>query len=175
MTDLIKRDDALAAIDTFRRDFEQSWKVQFSADIKALPAAPAVNPPEYLCTFPSCGCVAKGRWCPAPRSPDAIRKAAMLDAGYDTPVDPVVNDPPDWIWYGEDNDGKIHTSLGRWQKHLCQVRYKLAEIQPTEHDHHIDPAAIREATLREAAALCDRYPYVEGVKTAILAMIGEKK
>jgi hypothetical protein len=38
MTDLINRDDALAAIDTFRRDFEQSWKVQFSADIKALPA-----------------------------------------------------------------------------------------------------------------------------------------
>ena len=37
MEDLIKRDDALAAIDTFRRDFEQSWKVQFSADIAALP------------------------------------------------------------------------------------------------------------------------------------------
>ena len=38
MTDLIKRDDELAAIDTFKRDFEQSWKVQFSADIAALPA-----------------------------------------------------------------------------------------------------------------------------------------
>ena len=38
MTDLIKRDDALAAINTFKRDFEQSWKVQFSADMKALPA-----------------------------------------------------------------------------------------------------------------------------------------
>jgi hypothetical protein len=38
MTNLIKRDDALAAIDTFKRDFEQSWKVQFSADIAALPA-----------------------------------------------------------------------------------------------------------------------------------------
>ena len=43
MTDLIKRDDALDAVDTFKRDFEQSWKVQFSADIKALPAIdPAV-------------------------------------------------------------------------------------------------------------------------------------
>ena len=43
MTDLIKRDDALAAIDTFKRDFEQSWKAQFSADIRALPAVdPAV-------------------------------------------------------------------------------------------------------------------------------------
>lgn len=39
----------------------------------------------------------------------------------------------------------------------------------------IDPAATREAALREAAELCDRYPYVEGVKTAILALIGEKK
>ena len=38
MTDLIKRDDALAAIDTFKRDFEQSWKMQFSAAISALPA-----------------------------------------------------------------------------------------------------------------------------------------
>ena len=38
MSDLIKREDALATIDTFKRDFEQSWKVQFSADIAALPA-----------------------------------------------------------------------------------------------------------------------------------------
>lgn len=36
--DLIKRDDALATIDTFKRNFEQPWKVQFSADIAALPA-----------------------------------------------------------------------------------------------------------------------------------------
>lgn len=36
--DLIKRDDALATIDTFKRNFEQPWKVQFSADIRALPA-----------------------------------------------------------------------------------------------------------------------------------------
>lgn len=45
MTDLIKRDDVLAAIDTFKRDFEQSWKVQFSADIKALPA---INPADRI-------------------------------------------------------------------------------------------------------------------------------
>ena len=57
--------------------------------------------------------------------PAAIRKAAMLDAGYDTPA--------------------------------------------------INPAAIREAALREAAALCDRYPYVEGVKTALIDLIGETK
>jgi hypothetical protein len=35
---LIKLDDALATIDTFKRNFEQPWKVQFSADIRALPA-----------------------------------------------------------------------------------------------------------------------------------------
>lgn len=40
----------------------------------------APDPPEYLCTFPSCGCVAKGRWCPAPRSPAAIREAALREA-----------------------------------------------------------------------------------------------
>ena len=33
--------------------------------------------------------------------------------------------------------------------------------------------ATREAALREAAALCDRYPYVEGVRTAIFELIGE--
>ena len=86
MTDLIKRDDALAAIDTFKRDFEQSWKVQFSADIKALPA-----------------------------------------------VDPVVI-------------------------------------------HQVDPAAIREAALREAAEVAHELSLRWGahsVKAAILALIGE--
>ena len=38
MTDLIKREDALATIDTFERDFEQSWRVQFRANIYAIPA-----------------------------------------------------------------------------------------------------------------------------------------
>lgn len=38
----------------------------------------------------------------------------------------------------------------------------------------IDPAAIREAALREAAALCDWYPYVEGVRTAIYELMGVK-
>ncbi len=36
--DLIKRSDVLSMIDAFERDFQQSWKVQFSADIRALPA-----------------------------------------------------------------------------------------------------------------------------------------
>lgn len=33
-------------------------------------------------------------------------------------------------------------------------------------------AVIREAALREAAEMCDRYPYLEGVKNAILELIG---
>lgn len=41
----------------------------------------------------------------------------------------------DWIWYGVDENGDRHVSLGRWQKHPCQFRYKFVEIQPTEHDH----------------------------------------
>jgi hypothetical protein len=57
------------------------------------------------------------------------------------------------------------TDLGKQQRILAAFRAIPA----------IDPAAIREAALREAAELCDRFPYVEGVKTAILALIGEKK
>jgi hypothetical protein len=41
--------------------------------------------------------------------------------------------------------------------------------------HNADPAAIREAALREVLALCKDYPYVEGVENAILELIGEKK
>lgn len=42
---------------------------------------------------------------------------------------------PEWIWYGKDDEGNSRISTGRWAKHACQMRYKLAEIQPTEHDH----------------------------------------
>jgi len=42
---------------------------------------------------------------------------------------------PEWIWYGEDDEGNCHVSTGRWAKKPCQKRYKIAEIQPTEHDH----------------------------------------
>jgi hypothetical protein len=36
--DLIKRSDVLSMIDAFERDFEQSWKAQFRADVDAIPA-----------------------------------------------------------------------------------------------------------------------------------------
>jgi hypothetical protein len=35
--DLIKRSDVLFMIDAFQRDFEQSWRVQFRANIYAIP------------------------------------------------------------------------------------------------------------------------------------------
>jgi hypothetical protein len=35
--DLIKRSDVLFMIDAFERDFEQSWRVQFRADVDAIP------------------------------------------------------------------------------------------------------------------------------------------
>lgn len=46
-----------------------------------------------------------------------------------------MSDAADWIWYGTDAEGDAVISFGRWAKHPCQNRYKLAEIQPTEHDH----------------------------------------
>lgn len=54
----------------------------------------------------------------------------------------------DWVWYGVDSDGNSHVSLGRWQKHPCQFRYKFADPQPTEHDHRAD---LHDATERKLA------------------------
>lgn len=48
------------------------------------------------------------------------------------------------------------------------VSYTRSDLTP-------DPAAIREAALREVLALCKDYPYVNGVENAILELIGEKK
>ena len=135
MTDLIKRDDATDAAmkaacdwvngDTANPDEGVSFAIQ--AAITALPAVTVVNAPEYLCTFPQCGCVAKGQWCPVPCT--AIRKAALLDAGYDTPA--------------------------------------------------IDPAAIREAALREAYEVVYKWWFDDGnalPQELILALIkGETK
>ena len=84
MTELIKRDDALAAIDTFKRDFEQSWKVQFSADIKALPAVPThryAGESEASVYdrkgFPPIGLQGHAHAPVADRQPAAIREAAL--------------------------------------------------------------------------------------------------
>jgi hypothetical protein len=42
---------------------------------------------------------------------------------------------PEWLWYGESEDGKPVVTFGRWPKRGAKWRYKFAEIQPTEHDH----------------------------------------
>lgn len=39
-----------------------------------------------------------------------------------------------WLWYSEDAAGQ-HVTFGRWPKFSGAVRFKRAEIQPTEHDH----------------------------------------
>ncbi len=44
---------------------------------------------------------------------------------------------PEWIWYCESTSGVPVVSFGRWAKNPQQARYKLAEIQPTEHDHPV--------------------------------------
>ena len=46
----------------------------------------------------------------------------------------VEQQPPEWLWWGE-VDGKDIVTFGRWPKRGAMWRYKLAEIQPTEHDH----------------------------------------
>jgi hypothetical protein len=118
MTDLIKREDALATIDTFKRDFEQSWKVQFSADIKALPAVPT-------------------------HSYAGESEASVYDRkGF----------PPIGL------QGHAHAPV--------------ADSHPA-----IDPAAIREAALREAAwCFDDDVGHPSKARAAILALIkGETK
>ena len=42
--------------------------------------------------------------------------------------------PPEWLWWGE-TDGVDVVTFGRWPRKGARWRYKLAEIQPTEHDH----------------------------------------
>lgn len=45
----------------------------------------------------------------------------------------VEQQPPEWLWWGE-VDGKDIVTFGRWPKRGARWRYKLAEIQPIEHD-----------------------------------------
>ena len=62
----------------------------------------------------------------------------------------------DWVWYGVDENGESHVSLGRWQKHPCQFRYKFAEVQPTEHDHtRADPIPAAALAVPEVQALVE--------------------
>lgn len=51
---------------------------------------------------------------------------------------------PEWIWYCESTTGPMVT-FGRWAKNPQQKRYKLADIQPTEHDHPAPAVAVKVA------------------------------
>lgn len=71
-------------------------------------------------------------------------RSCLLDkpeAGEGEKPGEVVANRPEWIWYCESTSGVPVVTFGRWPKHPQQVRYKLAEIQPTEHDHPTPPAA----------------------------------
>jgi len=58
-------------------------------------------------------------------------------------------EPPEWLWWGEVNGTDVVT-FGRWPKHGARWRYKLADIQPTEHDHAPSTDQRREEIAREA-------------------------
>lgn len=74
----------------------------------------------------------------------AIREAraaiAAMSSWRDVKTDPPPRDAPDWLWYAE-IDGNQLVTFGRWPKDGRQVRYKVAPIQPTEHDHPPLPPA----------------------------------
>ena len=77
-----------------------------------------------------------------------------------------MTDNPDriWAWYDAEYD-VISGGLKKFPLPLA-VEYIRADLVKPE------ILFIREAALREAAEMCDRYPYLEGVKNAILELIG---
>lgn len=134
-------------------DYEARILAALTPVADSPPADPVVNAPEYLCTFPQCGCVAKGQWCPVPCT--AVRKAALLDAGYDTTaIDPAAIREAARLEAAE-------KATARWaarRKHADQ----LAEMDYPE-------AAIDAKTV---SAKADE---AEMIAEEILALIGEKK
>jgi len=54
------------------------------------------------------------------------------------------------------------------------VADRIEQLVATNEQLVMERDTIREAALREAAALCDWYPYVEGVRTAIYELMGVK-
>lgn len=97
-----------------------------------------------------------------------------LNIEDEQPKPPAPDAVVDWLWYGEDAEGKTHVSLGRWQRHPCQSRYKLADIQPVEHDHP-SPShdAVQEAArVTEIAALIEAATAL-GVRAMVAGWNGE--
>lgn len=86
----------------------------------------------------------------------------------------MVENRPEWIWYCESTSGVPVVTFGRWPKHPQQRRYKLADIQPTEHDHPYYP---RKDLIRAARAVEEWWvekgmKAFEGAPYAIFALRG---
>lgn len=73
--------------------------------------------------------------------PETHVRVTMADEKPDAPVER----RPDWIWYCESTAGVPVVTFGRWPKHPQQARYKLADVQPTEHDHPTPQSQLEEA------------------------------
>lgn len=68
-------------------------------------------------------------------------KGALPDEKPNAPTE----NRPEWIWYCESTSGVPVVTFGRWPKHSQQARYKLADVQPTEHDHpHVSGRGFRQ-------------------------------
>jgi hypothetical protein len=67
-----------------------------------------------------------------------------------------VAEPVEWLWFGEAG-GEQHISFGRWQNHKSQYRYKYADIQATEHDHHAQPQGELREGMAQALAIINKH------------------
>jgi hypothetical protein len=175
--DLIKRSDVLFIIDAFKRDFEQSWKVQFSADIKALPAVPThsyAGESEASVYdrkgFPPIGLQGHAH-APVADSHPAIDTAACRN-------DPRPDRRKEMTDLIKRDDALAAITLGATVITLQSRIRTLPAVDPVV-IHQVDPAAIREAALRDAAEVAHELSLRWGahsVKAAILALIkGETK
>lgn len=89
-----------------------------------------------------------GPWRPYIENGTVEIRALGVIAAPTTSPEPAIGDPPEWLWWGE-VDGKDVVTFGRWPKNGSKWRYKLADIQPTEHDHASpEPDAAREKIAR---------------------------
>ena len=149
MTDLIKRDDALAAIDTFKRDFEQSWKVQFSADIKALPA---VNPAAIR------EAALQARIEELVKERDEARHLQSCACNYDTPTDVCMGHHALFERLYAAERGKLEARIEELEKELDETLGRLdywVEAQPEKDQEYCEEQVARqmaEAKLAKAVA-----------------------
>lgn len=83
----------------------------------------------------------------------------------DEKPDAPVENRPEWLWYCESTSGVPVVTFGRWAKHPQQARYKLADIQPTEHGH--PTVKITSEQLRQKAAFAEELGYRDHSNTLL--------